>query len=166
MKIKTLTPWCSLYYSELKYNISLSPSQHRAIFNLLFYFGFTYLCLSIFIGFKLWLGLAIVFLLCGGIFLYRKAGVTLSRQYLRLVTSHKHTSVKSFVLSQTGECQFIAQQRLQLSAKSHLNLWGYWLIFKPNDTKSSKFFIFKDSLSSQDQARLARTIMRVKNLKG
>jgi len=70
------------------------------------------------------------------------------------------------VLLQTGECQFVAQQTVQLSASSQINLWGYWLVFTANDSDLSQRFIFKDSLSAQDQARLARTIMRAKYLKG
>jgi hypothetical protein len=49
-----------------------------------------------------------------------------------------------------------------MSAKSQINLWGYWLVFTKSDAALKKHFVFKDSISRQDQARIARTILRVK----
>ena len=68
-----------------------------------------------------------------------------------------------FVLSETGECQFSARPILQLSAHSQINLWGYWLVFTDKDSSVAKEYIFKDSLSAKDSARLARTILRMRN---
>lgn len=70
---------------------------------------------------------------------------------------------ESFVLSASGECQFPERPILQLSAHSQINLWGYWLVFSDNDSGVEKRFIFKDSLCVEDQARVARTILRVRN---
>tara|TARA_R110000850_G_scaffold244299_1_gene369133 strand:+ start:679 stop:1101 length:423 start_codon:yes stop_codon:yes gene_type:complete len=139
---------------------------HRAIFNLLFYLAFAYLFLAIFIGFKLWLFAIIGLFFCLIIFLYRQLPNSQAKQYLTLLTSSNYQTGDDFVLLQTGECQFVAQQTVQLSASSQINLWGYWLVFTANDSDLSQRFIFKDSLSAQDQARLARTIMRAKYLKG
>jgi hypothetical protein len=165
VKIKTSTPWCNLYYSASKYSIKVSPSLHRAIFNLLFYLVFAYLFLAIFIGFTFWLFAVIGFSFCLAIFLYRQLPSSLAKKYLLLITSSKHKVIANFLLFKTGECQFFAGKTVKLSASSQLNLWGYWLVFTANDSQWSQLFIFKDSLSKQDQARLARTIMRVKYLK-
>tara|TARA_R110000744_G_scaffold112531_7_gene211178 strand:- start:1721 stop:1963 length:243 start_codon:yes stop_codon:yes gene_type:complete len=78
-----------------------------------------------------------------------------------LFTASEDKNATSFILSDTGECQFSGQEPLQISANSQINLWGYWLVFTPKDFAITKQFIFKDSLSSEDQARLARSIMRV-----
>ncbi|WP_310733178.1 protein YgfX [Colwellia sp. MB02u-10] len=163
MKTKSLTPWCRLYYSELNYNIKVSPSKHRAIFNLLFYFGFTYLTLTVLFGISFWLGFFMAALLGFIIFLYRQAPAPLASQWLMLFTSSKDKTKANFVLSDTGECQFNHQKSLQISANSQINLWGYWLVFSSRDAVTAQHFIFKDSLSSKDQARLARTILRVKS---
>ena len=165
MKIKTSTPWCNLYYSASKYNIKVSPSLHRAIFNLLFYFAFTYLFLAIFIGLTFWLFAVIGLFFCFAVYLYRQLPSPLAKKYLLLITSSKHKVITNFLLFKTGECQFFAGKTVKLSASSQLNLWGYWLVFTANGSQRSQLFIFKDSLSKQDQARLARTIMRVKYLK-
>ena len=79
-----------------------------------------------------------------------------------LFNSTDNQSTKYFILSATGLCQFNDRKLLQISAKSHINLWGYWLVFTTSDIASRQCFIFKDSLSSEDQARLARTIIRIK----
>jgi len=160
VKIKNSTPWCSLYYSELRYNINISPSAHRAIFNLLFYVGFSYIALTIFIGFKLWLGLLITLVLVLFIFLFQQLPVLVINKWLKLFTSSEDKNATSFVLSDTGECQFSGQAALQISANSQINLWGYWLVFSANNFADTQYFIFKDSLSCEDQARLARSIMR------
>ncbi|WP_157673891.1 hypothetical protein [Cognaticolwellia beringensis] len=82
-------------------------------------------------------------------------------KWLKLLTPSEDKNATSFVLSDTGECQFTGQAALQISANSQINLWGYWLVFTPKNFAITKHFIFKDSLSSEDQARLARSIMRV-----
>ncbi|MBA6327027.1 hypothetical protein H4J46_03535 [Colwellia sp. MB02u-6] len=97
------------------------------------------------------------------IFLYRQTPAPLASQWLMLFTSSKDKNKANFVLSDTGECQFNHQKSLQISSHSQINLWGYWLVFSSRDTVTAQHFIFKDSLSSEDQARLARTILRVKS---
>ncbi|TWX72570.1 hypothetical protein ESZ39_08315 [Colwellia sp. C1TZA3] len=97
------------------------------------------------------------------IFLTCQAPASLVSQWLMLFTSSKDKTTTNFVLSDTGECQFHHQKVLQISANSQINLWGYWLVFTRRDAVTAQHFIFKDSLSSKDQARLARTILRVKS---
>ncbi|MFT5634594.1 MAG: hypothetical protein ACI89T_000020 [Cognaticolwellia sp.] len=132
------------------------------MFNLLFYLGFAYLSLTIFMGIKLWYGLFIAALFGLIIFLYRQVPASIANKWLALFTSSEDTATTNFVLSAKGECQFNQQETWKICANSQINLWGYWLVFSKEDTAVAKQFIFKDSLSSEDQARIARTIMRVK----
>lgn len=64
-----------------------------------------------------------------------------------------------FLLTTTGSCQFSDKPKQQLSCASQINLFGYWLVY--DEKGIDNVFIFKDSLSAQNQARVARTIMRV-----
>lgn len=72
--------------------------------------------------------------------------------------------IERFVLSENGICQF-ADICQQLSARSQINPLGYWLIFqKPLlRTNVSRVFIFNDSLSKQDNARIARVIRKLRH---
>lgn len=166
--MKNLTPWCSLYYSELKYNIKVSPSRHRLIFTTLFYFCFAYITLTFLLGVPLWLGFFILLLAGLIIYIIQQAIIALPpsspsiRKWLNLFSSIDNKATRHFILSETGVCQFNDHQALQISHHSQVNLWGYWLVFATNDSALKQYFIFKDSLSCQDQARLARTVMRVK----
>lgn len=163
MKTKNSTPWCKLYYSALKYNIAVSPSKHRAIFNWSFYTAFIYLTITVLFGFYIWLSLLCVGCLILLNYFHRQISLLLSNQpSFSLNTSISHSILGNFVLSDTGECQFNSQEILQISAKSQINLWGYWLVFTKSDAALKKHFVFKDSISRQDQARIARTILRMK----
>ncbi len=161
MKIKSLTPWFNLYSSELKYNIQLVPSLHRVVLNSLFYLAIAVFSLTLFLGYKLWLGLLIVFTALIVILSYLQASKRQQSKWLTRLTAKHHLIRSNFVLTDSGACQFVGQAPLQLSANSQINLWGYWLIFSTSDDGFSKCFIFKDSLTGENQSRLARTIMRV-----
>lgn len=113
------------------------------------------------LGSQLWLGLLFAAASAAVLFLYHQTSASLARKWLALFTPLSHNITTSFVLSDSGECQFIGQEKLYISANSQINLWGYWLVFTKSDALLTKMFIFKDSLSSQDQARLARTIIRI-----
>jgi hypothetical protein len=161
VKTKILTPWSNLYYSALKYNIRVSPSKHRATFIFSFYTLFFYLTLTVLVGFQLWLGILCTVLLLSHYCHPHIAVIT--EQLFKLKPSIKTCIANNFILSDSGECQFNHKNILQLSANSQINLWGYWLVFTKSDVALKQYFIFKDSLSSEDQARIARTILRMKN---
>ncbi len=67
-----------------------------------------------------------------------------------------------FSLTELGLYQGVDSEKQQLSPSSQINLWGYWLVFM--DKKRSNQFIFKDSLSERDQARVARIIIRLRHI--
>jgi len=137
---------------------------HKAIFNLLFYLCFVYIGLTFIFDFKAWLSVFIALLACLVILISQLTTITLSSasKWFMLFNSTDNQSTKYFILSETGLCQFNDRKLLQISDKSHINLWGYWLVFTTSDIAFRQCFIFKDSLSSEDQARLARTIIRIK----
>ncbi|MBA6415862.1 hypothetical protein H4J50_07515 [Colwellia sp. 6M3] len=87
----------------------------------------------------------------------------ITEELFNLKPSIKTCITNNFTLSDTGECQFSHKNILQLSANSQINLWGYWLVFTKSEAGLKQYFVFKDSLSSEDQARIARTILRMKN---
>lgn len=133
------------------------------MFNWSFYTVFIYLTITVLLGFYIWLSLFCVGFLIFLNYFHHKISLQLSNQQgLSLNTSLASDISGNFVLSDMGECQFNSQDILQISAKSQINLWGYWLVFKKNDAALKKHFVFKDSLSRQDQARIARTILKVK----
>jgi len=109
----------------------------------------------------LWLGLFISALFSVMFIFYRQVLIAITGKFFILFPPANGSASVNFVLSDTGECQFNNQKTLQISARSQINLWGYWLVFIHNDQGLSKQYIFKDSLSNKDQARLARTIIHV-----
>jgi hypothetical protein len=122
--------------------------------------GCCYILLLFTIGFKLWF--AIIFLLVFFLLVSHRKLIFLRLQRITSITFSRYIIQKTehFLLDDTGGCQFNNQQKLQLSVNSQINLWGYWLVF--TDTSAIQKFIFKDSLSAKDQARVARTIMRIR----
>ena len=112
----------------------------------------------LFIGFKLWVtlvALAIVALIISRqtfiLIQLQKTSIVPLVRYFRQPTDY-------FSLTEVGQYQGIDLQKQQLSSSSQINLWGYWLIFIDKNQPSK--FVFKDSLSLQDRARLARVILR------
>ena len=95
----------------------------------------------------------------------RQSVVQLHRRLVACVT-HQGKVYKDkpqndkFLLTEDGQCQFSPNEHRQISPNSQINLWGYWLVF--TDSTLASQFIFKDSLSTIDQTRVARTILRVK----
>jgi len=122
--------------------------------------GCCYILLLFTIGFKL--EFTIIFLLVFFLLAsYRKSILLLFQRNKSIVFSrYIIQQTEHFLLDDSGRCQFNNQQKLQLSASSQINLWGYWLVF--TDTCVTQKFIFKDSLTAKDQARVARTIMRIR----
>jgi hypothetical protein len=107
-------------------------------------------CLTLIILFeRQWLTLTLSTLLA--VFIYFVWYLSQKKQLI-------HREVNSLRLTLSGECQFNQQTSLQLSKRSKIGVLGYWLVFEGNIAQVSSMFIFKDSLSIKDRARLARTI--------
>jgi hypothetical protein len=92
-----------------------------------------------------------------------------------------------FTLGEVGDCQFSTRKKqsmmkketktepilfLQISPESRVGFIGFWLVFidegmpeqyQVEKRKKYRKFIFKDSLSNKDHARLSRTVLRVKH---
>ncbi len=96
---------------------------------------------------------------------------------LSRATSSELIDKKCFVISEKGIIQFannwgFIEMKFQLQASSRASFLGCRLVLTPQRNSSTvtldkkikcqchKFFIFKDSLTSQDFARLSRIIKR------
>ena len=104
----------------------------------------------------------------------------LARQQTKIFTFLCQQNTENFTLTETGEYQS-QHAHGQLSEQCQSNFFGYWLVFyviadqsqqyrsqahqsQQNQSQSAtlnKHFIFKDGLNRQDQARLARIIIRM-----
>lgn len=122
-----------------------------------------YILLWFTIGFRLWLTILFIALSFFLITYARQFMLHLIAKLLYFLNNSNTEKNYCFILTECGECQFSHEQKLQISTKSQINLWGYWLVFTDN-TRTSQF-IFKDGLSVIDQARIGRTINRVKQFK-
>jgi len=73
------------------------------------------------------------------------------------------TLLNTFTVTDTGFCQF-GQQYFQLLANSKTSFLGCWLVLSSVEktlvisAEQKKLFIYKDSLSNQDYARVCRII--------
>ncbi|GHF84476.1 protein YgfX [Thalassotalea marina] len=76
------------------------------------------------------------------------------------------TSKTSYIeLNDSGEIQLNQCGQYQLLASSRLTWIGCWLLLKDaqsGDKKITYLFVFKDSLSGRDYARLCRWVLRFK----
>ncbi|WP_085283562.1 hypothetical protein [Colwellia chukchiensis] len=117
--------------------------------------------MAIVVGFTLWLLVIFTLLFLASALLYHYATKPVQQQWLAYFFRKSDLATANFLLSSSGQCRFNEHQLGQLSRDSQLYLWGYWLIFHVNDNAPANRFIFKDSLTVQDQARLARAILRV-----
>ncbi len=107
--------------------------------------------------------------------------------YIYCRTDYSRT-IYHFILAEEGCCQLsqdsvqlITQKQkkteetlfLQLLPQSRVGFIGFWLVFineeelgdqyQAGGSKKYRQFIFKDSLSNIDHARISRTILRIKN---
>lgn len=77
--------------------------------------------------------------------------------------SYREKNFPAFIIDENGELSFTGGSKQQLLAQSQVTFLGYLLLFQQDNKKPEKCFIFKDSLSKQDNARLARIIFRLRN---
>ena len=164
MKTANLTPWCNLFLSASKHNISVKKSRYKA----LLYIGSivaSALILLIFFTYAYHVALVVAvmtFVLLGF-----------------LLTKHRTSDVivSRFELNSQGLCSFDDTEHYQLQANSRFSFLGCWLVLQPltaqplsavnsivNDNytfKATKFFIYRDSLSEQDFSRLSNVISQL-----
>jgi len=191
VKIQSLTPWCNLYSIESKYNIFVNASRYKTIFYSvapLCFVVISYILQFSAVSTNTWLAL---FLFSLSSFIYTL--VCLANNPSRKRSSSKYAFAltengqcylldnlpkkSGFVLAKpyTDQC-------LQIQQSSRVGLWGCWLNFElvkeglvkegltSDDlissyrAKSNSLFIFKDSVSSLDYARLCRIIRHLNSV--
>lgn len=153
------TQWCNLYSVESKYNLRVFQSfTQRAIYrgiNAITFLLFCYLISQLYLVsvdaslIKLTVNSALVILIV----------IILIKRYYRLPIH----PIKRLVLYDNGLIDCDHRSHLSLHINSRIGWFGCWLILIDNPcklpVKPIKIFIFKDSLSQQDYARLARTVL-------
>lgn len=142
--------WCNLYLTESKYRLQI---KHSTLVHQLSYYCFSLLVLSLVsvciepqsIERQYFLVLSVFFSI--SIFI---VGQTIQQNYILTVDS-------------TGQVALNEQPALIITRGSRIGWIGCWLhLGTPTSHQSSsvRLFIFKDSVSKHDYARLCRSIIR------
>jgi hypothetical protein len=153
------TQWCNLYSVESKYNLRVCQSAiQRAIYrgvDAVTFLLFCYLISQLYLVsvdaslIKLTVNSALVIAIV----------IILIKRYYRLPIHQ----IKRLVLYDNGLIDCDCHSHLSLHVNSRIGWFGCWLILIDNrcklHVKLIKIFIFKDSLSQQDYARLARAVL-------
>lgn len=167
------TQWCNLYSVESKYNIDVNHSKNRQSIKqscfALYLLSFVYITSQI--DFFITQDYLLIFLVT--ICLLMVSGVG----FFLLFKAAKNSKTNQLVLHDNGLIDFDSQTSLSLHINSRIGWFGCWLILinelKADEqkikiqrrstykkkSKSIKIFIFKDSLTTQDYARLTRKIL-------
>lgn len=127
---------------------------------------FLYLNITLFIALDdlRWLGHQLIFIALGiGLILQYPEFWHRNLTYIRGYIRFSEKPLSPFIIDEHGEVSFAGERKQQLLPKSQVTFLGYLLIFQHGNKKPEKHFIFKDSLSRQDNARLARIIFRLRN---
>lgn len=173
MKTQSLTPWCNIYYSALKYNISVTSSRYKAALIALLVLLFLLLFL---IQNTIYYTAALIIIVIFGLLL---------DFYLNNYRKKPTDSLRQFQLSTSGLVDYHGADVhcvYQLLPQSRCSFLGAWLVMEPvnsplevhstykrRDTLLSQFkpidsgkkhcmFIFKDSFSQADYSHLSRVI--------
>lgn len=165
MKTASLTPWCNLFSTASKYNITVKKSRYKQV--LYVTFGVTLMALFIIFFthyYHFMLSVLVLFVLMLGI----------------LLTSKKDQKVVlQFLLHKEGLCSFLDSsegiEHYQLLKGSQYSFLGCWLLLQPTsqiselNSKNSyvtpnptkRVFIYRDSVSELDFSRLSNVISQL-----
>lgn len=168
MKTTNLTPWCNLFSTALKYNITLRKSRYQLVLGVGCAVTLVILPL-IFVTYAYQLGLAIAIIF-----------VFLSAIWLAHTKKHQQNIISRFELNNEGVCSFETSmhriEHYQLLENSRFSFFGCWLFLQPTTNNScvkaggnlvnnsdvkKQFFIYRDSLSDQDYSRLTNVIAQL-----
>lgn len=165
MKTPSLTPWCNLFSTASKYNITVKESKYKLMLYVscaitllaLLMISFTH-----YYHFMLSIWVVLVFIL--GIWLASKKDQKI---------------VLRFLLHKEGLCSFLDStegiEHYQLLKGSQYSFLGCWLLLQPtsqlsnsniikqyiNSCPKKRVFIYRDSVSEQDFSRLSNVISQL-----
>lgn len=158
MKTKNSMAWFNLYSTELRYRVEVKPSYfpfYCVIYLLILvaciltvHFTYAYLAVSFFVGVTVFLS---------GFIFYSK----FSTQYkvYNYIVKHNVQEPYEIELSDKGECDFFGDKWL-IHPNSRVSFFGCWLFLSEVGSQciSKKMFIYRQSLSHKDFARLCRMV--------
>jgi len=159
VKTANLTPWCNLYSTASKYNLTLRASRYQQALYAFLAFS---VCLILLISFTYHYLIAL--------FCTTFAIITFS-VYLSFENNNK--VIGNILLAADGAIQIDASLLdYQLMPTSRSSFFGCWLELTPkvtpmtspqqiNNTHPKRIFLFRDAFSQQDYARLTRVIKRL-----
>lgn len=161
MKTVNLMPWCNLFLSESKYNITV----HQSRYGIMLYTGVSITALMLFLlyftyAYHLALAIASALVVFLGFYLAK---------------ARKKVVISSFELDSLGRCTFDGNNYFQLHKCSRFSFLGCWLQLKSSSTISGitqvgsvnnkgtnkDLFIFRDSVSQQDFSRITKVISQL-----
>ena len=156
------TQWFNLYSIESKFNINIYQSVIKwlllvlcisllfvALLAVYFFESAPSLVLSVSIGF-------ILLLFLGG-------NIRALKQSHRYIEKTASIPLLCLDLTIEGEVLFSSDEKYFIHPSSRCGLFGCWLILMPDNgekPKRNSLFVFKDSVSPKNYARLCRTITR------
>lgn len=179
MKTANLTPWCNLFSTASKFNISITTSRYRQVIH----FSFSaLLLLLVLINFSYAYQLALTL-----------ATLTLIVIGFLLTNTKPVKVVAQLALTRQGKCSLLTMDNpelfdgfvedlfednieyFQLLSSSRFSFFGCWLVLLPVPTvalflnenknfKTKQLFIYRDSLSSQSFSHLIQTIKNLETL--
>ena len=153
------TQWCNLYSVESKYNLRVFQSAiQRAIYRGIDAITFLLFCYIISQLFLVSVDVSLIKLTVNSALVILTV-IILIKRYYRLPIHQ----IKRLVLYDNGLIDCDCHSHLSLHINSRIGWFGCWLILIDNRSNLNlqpiKIFIFKDCLSQQDYARLARTVL-------
>lgn len=157
--------WFNLYSTESKFSINVYKSSVKwlLIFSCAFLLLVGLLALSFFestpvLVLSLFIGVVVLLCLSISIIATKQSSNINAKPVIPFI---------SFGLTVNGEVLLSSGEEYHLHSSSRHGLFGCWLVLIANDKDTpyrKSLFIFKDSVSAKDYARLCRTITR-NNLK-
>ena len=159
MKTVNLTPWCNLFSTASKYNITVNKPHYKVIVYLGVVLILALLLLTFFTyAYHLALTVAVVSTILLGFLLTKQ--------------SRQQVIISTFELTEQGQCLFKDGSNYQLHLSSRCSFLGCWLVLQPLVTAGifpvvkinngkELFFIYRDSLSKQDFSRIANVISQL-----
>ena len=159
MKTANLTPWCNLYSTALKYNLTLRSSRYQQALYVFLAFS---VCLILLISFTYHYFIALA---------STTFAIIAFNVYLSFENNNK--VIGNILLAADGVIRIDASLLdYQLMPTSRSSFLGCWLELTPKatsittskmkyNTNVKRIFLFKDAFSQKDYTRLTRVIKRL-----
>ena len=158
MKTRNSTPWCNLYSTELKYNVTITPTYY-AFYSYVVAFIATFCFFLVQFTYAYYVAVVLVSIMVFLLGFLLNSAYVVQNKWLNFVYKHNTKANKVITLSQARECEFNNQYWI-IDARSRISFMGCWLVLNAHSQPQvfERVFIFKSSLDAKDYARLYRVI--------